>query len=191
MLYAVTANGTGHSAGVVASANPWAPRFAAPLGGLSGALEAEYFDGLSGIKTSSDKVVVGRFTREVEERVFQGDAIEDKVPFTAVHFRVTESLRGPARVGERLPVEFTGDRQILDLLGEEDTLLFLREKRGDRPGVYRLTNSTGIWTSITGTVESPAVGVTDRGAGMPYAAELERQRPTSFADFVDYVRGLP
>jgi hypothetical protein len=160
---------------------------------IGGAREFENYTSLKGLKAAADATVVGRFVRFQVGRVVQGDAAEDQLVYGLGIFVVDQSIRGPRRVTEELPVEFVlpvvsaseaREREqefAAEIVGMR-AVLFLRAKSGkgasldpqlsaQEEGLYRAVSSRGLWA------EGP-----DRMLRVPLAAEeVSRQFASELA----------
>lgn len=183
--------------------------------------EAETYPSLNEMADSADIVVVGTFADFAESRQITTDAPEDTVTYAAATLAIKEVIRGDMTADE-LPIEFLINQpadQVQETITEMATqlpsgelLLFLREKGGaNESGLYRLVNSTGLWTateanSLTAplaediheedihtdhesepsTDDSTTSTDQQDQESIPYADELTDI--ASFSELVDYIR---
>lgn len=158
--------------------------------------EAEGWGTIAEMKADSDVVGVATFLRFELGRTLQGDAIEDVMAYGEATLTFKETISGEAP-GEQVAVEFvlpgnvreqaaTAER-LADDLPVGDVLVFLRAKRGTgEDGLYRLVNSTGLWTATTrAALDAP---LADAGVGEVYPSETKEI--AGFEEFVAYVSSL-
>lgn len=158
--------------------------------------EAEGWETIAEMKAESDVVGVATFESFELGRTLQGDAIEDVIAYGEARLTFKETISGEAPGGQ-VAVEFvlpgnareqaaTAER-LADDLPVGDVLVFLRAKRGaGEDGLFRLVNSTGLWTATTrAALDAP---LADAGVGEVYPSETKEI--AGFEEFVAYVSSL-
>jgi hypothetical protein len=142
-------------------------------------LEVERFDSLLEMMAASDAVVVANVQDVAVSRVLHGDR-GDVVTMIRVDLGVTRVIAGASP--EVVPLEFIGGfpeqtaafvNALREVKPVDASVIFLHEKQGDdESGLYRVTNSTGLWTaSSRANLDTPLREEPPRDS-MLYADEL-------------------
>lgn len=159
---------------------------------LRGADEAEGWTTMRAMAADSDFVFVGTFESFEMGRIFQGDAAEDRVGYGTALVRPL-TVVGEKKPDGMLPVEFmlpgapsayeATAQAIARALPRGEFVFFLRHKGGkEETGLYRLVNSTGLWSVSDGALDAP---LADPDFGTPYAREVKAMR--TLDDLVAYL----
>jgi hypothetical protein len=151
--------GTAASCGVVESdlTRPQGTTFWEPFQ-FGESLEGSRFETLRELHNASDAVVTARVSGVRRSRVIEGDAAEDQVAMVCVDIQVEAVIAGDAP--ETLCLEFIGgslvaaqaivQRALAVGFPRQPAVLFLHEKLGNgEDGLYRVTNSTGLWAATS------------------------------------------
>lgn len=130
--------------------------------------DAEVYDGFQSLSDASDIVALGSITDFHDVRLFQGDAVEDKVFYGQARFEIVEFVEGRQRMDDAKSVtmEFilpssdleSANRELKRL--NENTpdgmlLAFLRDKGSGEAGLYRAVNSFGLWMDGINGLDAP------------------------------------
>ena len=143
--------------------------------------EVSHFDSLEEMLDASDAVVTGRVRTVALSRIIGAEPGENGLGYVRVELDVDRVIAGEAPA--LVPLEFIawGSPDAAGVLVErlerqlpvDSVLVFLHAKRGaNEAGLYRVTNSTGLWAPTTRSLlDSPLRMDTPRASGL-YAAEL-------------------
>lgn len=145
--------------------------------------EVEAFATLEDMAQASDRVVVGVIAEVRMGRTLQGDVPDGQLQFAEMVVSVEDQLTSDTET--ELVTEFVlpGGTSIDDLASEQPdgtVLMFLHEK-ADRPDVFRLIMSDGLW------VETAEGLVTPLGSEVAYASETAGL--DNLAELATYIDG--
>jgi len=131
---------------------------------------------------ASDSIVRARVTGVRNSRIIQGESAEDQVAMVCVDLQIEAVIAGT--VPDAVCLEFIGgspagadavvQRSVAMGLPRQSVVVFLHEKRGrDEAGLYRVTNSTGLWAATSREALDSPLRPEPPGASGLYAGELE------------------
>lgn len=138
-------------------------------GGSSAVSEVENYKTLAEAREAADLVVVGRLTDVVSNR-----PVAD-LTYTSVRLQIDEVLAG-GNAPTSVLFEFGGQVDEEDVPHGE-AVWFLREKRGQERGFYRLVSSQGLFVPGPQHVESPAYAHPTPELGAPTGQVLPVREP--------------